>query len=163
MRKAPEVGGWGEGFKRKGNAKKLFLIHFNKNKTKRGSNMIQRILPKWLCGQLVPILKDSTLSNGWESVTVLSTRRAKETTQTIYSPNETKLKGGGSGVESSNYCIFTKCKEAEGEMASLLKVNFMVLKEDKRRTGSCPLVCVKCGVNLNEDLPVKEYSYKKKI
>lgn len=61
-------------------------------------------------------------------------------------------------METSHYCIFTKCKEAEGEMASLLKVNFMVLKEDKRRTGSCPLVCVKCGVKLNEDLPVKEYS-----
>lgn len=68
----------------------------------------------------------------------------------------------GFGVESCNYCIFTKCKEAEGEMASLPKVNFMVLKEDKRRTGSCPLVCVKCGIKLNEDLPVKEYSKKKK-
>lgn len=157
MRKAPEVGGWGEGFKRNGNAKKLFLIHFNKNKTKTGSNMIQRIHSKWLCGQLVPILRLHFVK--WmRECKSLSTRRAKETMQSIYSPNETKLKGGGSGVESSNYCIFTKCKEAVGEMASLLKVNFMVLKEDKRRTGSCPLVCVKCGVKLNEDLPVKEYS-----
>lgn len=58
--------------------------------------------------------------------------------QTIYSPRESEKRRGG-----GHLTIFKKCKEASERGISLLKVNFMVLKEDKRRTRPSPLVSAK--------------------